>query len=85
MKPMALDHVALYVASRDQHASELCELLDVYIVDRTDRYTLVGASATSGKLTLFDPPGSVIPHPGNLVSVLLADESPRAPLHTSSA
>lgn len=84
MMPLALDHVALYVADRDQLASELCELLDVHVVDRTDRYTLVGASATSGKLTLFDPPGNANPEPENLVSVLLADETSRPPLHTSA-
>lgn len=80
MKPMTLDHIALYVPDRDKIAIELCDLLDVHVVDRTDRYTLVGASATSGKLTLFDPPSDAHPESGVPVSVLLADEATRRPL-----
>lgn len=79
MNPMTLDHVALYVPDRDKLAIELCDLLDVHVVDRTGRYTLVGASATSGKLTLFDPPGDAPPESGNPVSVLFADDGPRPP------
>lgn len=80
MNPLTLDHVALYVPDRDKLAIELCDLLDVHVIDRTGRYTLVGASATSGKLTLFDPPGEAPAGSGSPLSVLLADEATRPPL-----
>lgn len=73
MKPTALDHIALYVADRDEVALYACERLAMRVVDRTDRYTLIGPSAEAGKLTLFDPPGVGVPQPSQLVSVLLSD------------
>ena len=65
----ALDHVALWVADRDRLAGLLCGHLGMHEIDRTDEFTLVGADARRGKLTLFaaDGPRS----PGALVRVVL--------------
>jgi catechol 2,3-dioxygenase-like lactoylglutathione lyase family enzyme len=55
--PHALDHVALWVAERDPLADFLCAHLGMHEIERTDRFTLVGADARRGKLTLFDAEG----------------------------
>src|SRR2546423_1691667 len=52
--PHSLDHVALWVAERDVLAAFLCDHLGMHEIERTDRFTLVGADARLGKLTLFD-------------------------------
>lgn len=54
MKVRKLDHVALYMGDRDRAAEFLTSYLGFHVVDRTDRYTLVGAGGRLGKLTLFD-------------------------------
>ena len=56
MKVQRLDHIALYMGDRDAAADFLTLHLDFHVVDRTDRYTLVGAGGRIGKLTLFDAP-----------------------------
>src|SRR5918994_3763303 len=56
MKVQKLDHVALYMNDRDTAAAFLTSCLGFHVVDRTDRYTLVGAGGRIGKLTLFDAP-----------------------------
>jgi catechol 2,3-dioxygenase-like lactoylglutathione lyase family enzyme len=48
-----LDHVALWVAERDRIADEATARLGMHVIDRTDKFTLVGADARRGKLTLF--------------------------------
>ncbi len=53
----SFDHVALWVADRDPIADLLCDHLGMHVIDRTDRFTLVGADARRGKLTLFDAEG----------------------------
>jgi len=53
----SFDHVALWVADRDAIASLLCDHLGMHVIDRSDRFTLVGADARRGKLTLFDANG----------------------------
>ena len=58
MQANALDHVALWVADRDPLADFACEHLGMHVIDRTDDFTLVGADARRGKLTLFDGRGS---------------------------
>jgi catechol 2,3-dioxygenase-like lactoylglutathione lyase family enzyme len=67
--PTSLDHVALWVGDRDALASLLCDHLGMHVIDRTDRFTLVGADARLGKLTLFsaEPPRE----PGALAAVVL--------------
>jgi catechol 2,3-dioxygenase-like lactoylglutathione lyase family enzyme len=52
-----LDHVALWVADRDRIADFAVTYLGMHVIDRTDRFTLVGADARRGKLTLFEAPG----------------------------
>jgi catechol 2,3-dioxygenase-like lactoylglutathione lyase family enzyme len=57
MKPTSFDHVALWVAERDAHADLLCSHFGMHVIDRTDTFTLVGADARQGKVTLFDEQG----------------------------
>jgi catechol 2,3-dioxygenase-like lactoylglutathione lyase family enzyme len=57
ISPHALDHVALWVADRDALAAFLCDHLGMHEIERTDRFTLVGADARRGKLTLFAAEG----------------------------
>ena len=57
MRPKTLDHVALWVADRDRIADFLTERLSMHVIERTDKFTLVGTDARRGKLTLFDEEG----------------------------
>jgi catechol 2,3-dioxygenase-like lactoylglutathione lyase family enzyme len=52
-----LDHVALWVADRERMAATAIEALGVRVIEQTDRFTLLGADARRGKLTLFDAEG----------------------------
>jgi catechol 2,3-dioxygenase-like lactoylglutathione lyase family enzyme len=54
MNPKTLDHVALWVADRDTIADFATAYLGMHVIDRTDRFTLIGSDARRGKLTLFD-------------------------------
>jgi catechol 2,3-dioxygenase-like lactoylglutathione lyase family enzyme len=47
------DHVALWVADRDAIADFTVAHLGMHVIERTDRFTLVGSHARHGKLTLF--------------------------------
>ena len=57
MQPQTLDHVALWVSGRERMAAAAVERLGVRVIERTDRFTLLGADARRGKLTLFDAEG----------------------------
>src|SRR5437764_6975380 len=57
MEPKTLDHVALWVEDRDPIADLLTESVGMHVIDRTDAFTLVGADARRGKLTLFAAEG----------------------------
>ena len=57
MNPRTLDHVALWVADRRLMAETAVERLGVRVIEQTDRFTLLGADARRGKLTLFDAEG----------------------------
>ena len=57
MRPRTLDHVALFVADRDAIAARVTTMLPLHVIERTDRFTLLGADARRGKLTLFDAEG----------------------------
>ena len=57
MTIMTLDHVALWVADRDALARFLTSHTGVHVVDRTERFTLLGSDARRGKLTLFAAEG----------------------------
>ena len=52
-----LDHVALWVAERDRIADAATAQLGMHVIDRTEKFTLVGADARRGKLTLFAAEG----------------------------
>jgi catechol 2,3-dioxygenase-like lactoylglutathione lyase family enzyme len=57
VNPRTLDHVALWVADRHLMAEVAIERLGVRVIEQTDRFTLLGADARRGKLTLFDAEG----------------------------
>jgi catechol 2,3-dioxygenase-like lactoylglutathione lyase family enzyme len=69
MQANALDHVALWVADRDPLADFVCDHLGMHVIERTDDFTLVGAEARRGKLTLFNAEGPR--EPGVLERVFL--------------
>jgi catechol 2,3-dioxygenase-like lactoylglutathione lyase family enzyme len=69
MQANALDHVALWVADRDPLADFVCDHLGMHVIERTDDFTLVGAEARRGKLTLFGAEGPR--EPGVLERVVL--------------
>jgi catechol 2,3-dioxygenase-like lactoylglutathione lyase family enzyme len=52
-----LDHVALWTDEREALADFLCERAGMHVIDKTDTFTLVGADARRGKITLFDADG----------------------------
>ena len=68
-RPTSLDHVALWVADRDTIAALTCEHLGMHVIERTERFTLVGSDARRGKLTLFAAEGPR--EPGALDAVVL--------------
>ena len=70
IEPTALDHVALWVADRDYVAAFLINHLGMHEIERTDEFTLVGAEARLGKLTLFAAEGPR--EPGVLERVVLS-------------
>jgi catechol 2,3-dioxygenase-like lactoylglutathione lyase family enzyme len=57
VNPRTLDHVALWVEDRRLIAETAVERLGVRVIEETDRFTLLGADARRGKLTLFDADG----------------------------
>ena len=57
MRPKTLDHVALWVADRDTIEQFVTERLSMHVIEKTDKFTLVGTDARHGKLTLFDADG----------------------------
>jgi catechol 2,3-dioxygenase-like lactoylglutathione lyase family enzyme len=70
MKIEALDHVALWTHDRDTVARFLCDHMGMHEIERTDAFTLVGADARRGKLTLFAAEGER--RPGRLRRVAFA-------------
>ena len=57
MNPTKLDHVAYWVADRDAIADFVTAHLGMHVIDRTERFTLLGSNARRGKITLFDAEG----------------------------
>ena len=57
MTPRTLDHVALWVTGRDAIVERATAQLGMHVIERTDRFTLIGSDARRGKLTLFDAEG----------------------------
>ena len=54
---MKLDHVAYWVADRDTISEFVTAHLGMHVIDRTEKFTLVGSDARRGKLTLFGAEG----------------------------
>jgi hypothetical protein len=69
MRIESLDHVALWVTDRDELADFLTGHVGMHVIDRTDTFTIVGADARRGKLTLFAATGDR--DPGPLARVVL--------------
>jgi catechol 2,3-dioxygenase-like lactoylglutathione lyase family enzyme len=57
VNPKTLDHVAYWLTDRDAVADFVVGHLGMHVIDRTDAFTLVGADARRGKLTLFAAEG----------------------------
>src|SRR4051812_16952327 len=57
MDPRTLDHVAFWTDARDEIADFAVAHLGMHVIDRTERFTLIGSDARRGKLTLFDAEG----------------------------
>jgi catechol 2,3-dioxygenase-like lactoylglutathione lyase family enzyme len=57
VRPKTLDHVAYWLDDRDAVADFVTSHLGMHVIERTDRFTLVGRDALKGKLTLFDAEG----------------------------
>ncbi len=69
-----LDHVAIHVADRDAFTQELTDRFDMHVIERTERFTLIGADAAHGKITLLDKvdDDGPDPVPSRIVSLVLA-------------
>jgi len=69
MRPNSFDHVALWVTQRDDIAQFTYDHLGLHEIERTDTFTLIGADAKQGKITLFDADGPR--EPGALDQIVL--------------
>jgi catechol 2,3-dioxygenase-like lactoylglutathione lyase family enzyme len=56
--PKTLDHVAFWLEDRDAIAEFVTTHLGMHVIERTERFTLVGSDARHGKLTLFAAEGA---------------------------
>jgi catechol 2,3-dioxygenase-like lactoylglutathione lyase family enzyme len=54
MEPKTLDHVAFWVADREPIARKLEQHFGMHVISEEPNFTLMGADARRGKLTLFD-------------------------------
>ena len=57
MQIETLDHVAVWASDRDRLADFLTAHVGMHVIDRTEKFTLVGSDARRGKLTLFAADG----------------------------
>jgi hypothetical protein len=73
VNPRILDHVALWVADRRLMTEVAVERLGVRVIEETDRFTLLGADARRGKLTLFDAEGPREPGAFKYVALRVSD------------
>jgi catechol 2,3-dioxygenase-like lactoylglutathione lyase family enzyme len=55
--PRTLDHVAFWVADRERIVAFCERHLGMHVIDRQEKFTLIGTNARRGKLTLFDAEG----------------------------
>jgi hypothetical protein len=65
----SFDHVALWVTDRGPLTELLCGRFGLHVIESTSDFTLVGADAREGKLTLFEAEGPR--NPGLLERVIL--------------
>jgi catechol 2,3-dioxygenase-like lactoylglutathione lyase family enzyme len=73
MKIESLDHVALWISDRDSLADFLSEHAGMHVIERTDKFTIVGAEARRGKLTLFAVPDRREPEPLGRIFLRVSD------------
>jgi catechol 2,3-dioxygenase-like lactoylglutathione lyase family enzyme len=86
MEPKTLDHVAFWVADRDPIAAYCERHLGMHVIDRQDRFTLLGSDARRGKLTLFDAEGPRDPGAFAHVALRVSDaEAARSALPAGTA
>jgi catechol 2,3-dioxygenase-like lactoylglutathione lyase family enzyme len=79
--PKTLDHVAFWVEDRDAIADFATAHLGMHVIDRTERFTLIGSDARHGKLTLFEAEGPRKPGALKHVALRVSDlEAARAAL-----
>jgi catechol 2,3-dioxygenase-like lactoylglutathione lyase family enzyme len=58
VRPLTLDHIALWVADRERVTAAAIDRIGLRVIEQTERFTLLGgADARRGKLTLFDAEG----------------------------
>jgi hypothetical protein len=75
--PRIIDHVALWVQDRDSIEGRLVEDVGLRVIERTDRFTLLGADARRFKLTLFDAEGPREQGPLQYVALRVGDGEER--------
>ncbi|MFZ1879483.1 MAG: VOC family protein [Gaiellaceae bacterium] len=86
MEPKTLDHVAFWVADRDPIAAFCERHLGMHVIDRQERFTLLGSDARRGKLTLFDAEGPRDPGAFAYVALRVSDaEAARSALPAGTA
>src|SRR4051812_28063867 len=73
ISPHSLDHVAPWVAEGEALERFACDHLGMQGIEKTDDFTLVGADARRGKLTLFDADGPREPGPLERVVLRVTD------------
>ncbi len=73
MQIETLDHIALWVEDRDTLANFLTGHVGMHVIDRTDKFTLVGSDARRGKLTLFAAEGPREPGPLERIGLRVFD------------
>src|SRR5258705_13395805 len=61
MRGGPLDHIALWTDERDAIADFVLEHAGMHVIERTDKFTLGGADARKGKLTLVEAEGPRAP------------------------
>src|SRR5215213_7814792 len=54
MQPKTLDHVAFWDADREPIGRKLEEYFGMHVISQEPNFTLMGADARRGKVTLFD-------------------------------
>jgi catechol 2,3-dioxygenase-like lactoylglutathione lyase family enzyme len=75
MRIESLDHVALWIADRDELADFLTTNVGMHVIERTDAFTIVGADARRGKLTLFAVDDPRVPGPLERIVLRVGDLS----------